>query len=123
MAHGSPISAPRAWVVWLVVSGTLAAILALSTRALVPPRPLGRDAPADRFSEGRARDVVAALTQDIGHRVNGTAGYRKAVAYLSTELGKISGVEVQIQEASGTNFHRFAPWVPFVFRTTNVLGR
>lgn len=109
--------------VWLVVAGTVVVLLALSTRALVPSRPLGRDAPADVFSEGRARAVVAALAQDIGQRVNGTAGYRKAVATLAAELGTIPGVEVQVQHGTGTNFHRFAPWVPFVFRTTNVLGR
>ena len=113
----------RATAVWLLVLGAIATVLALSVRTLVPPPPLGRDAPPDRFSEGRAREIVADLTQGIGRRVNGTEGYRKAVAYLEVELGKIPGVEVQAYEGSGTNFHRFAPWAPFVFQNTNVLGR
>jgi len=118
-----PCSPRRATTVWLLVFGTIAAILFLSVRTLVPPPPLSRDAPPNQFSEGRARDIVGELTQGIGRRVSGTEGYRKAVAYLSAELGKIPGVEVQVQESSGTHFHRFGPWAPFVFQNTNVLGR
>ena len=123
MPRGSSSGIWGVAIVWLVVFGAIAAILALSAQTLVPPPALGRDAPAERFSEGRARDFVAGLTQGIGHRVNGTLGYRKAAAYLSAELGKIPGVEVETQQGSGVNFHRFAPWAPFVFQATNVLGR
>jgi hypothetical protein len=119
-------SLPATWrtaAVWLVVFAAIAVVLSLSAHTLVPPPALGRDAPAEKFSEGRARDIVAQLTQGIGRRVNGTEGYRKAVAYLSEQLRKLPGVEVAIQPGSGVNFHRFAPWAPFVFQNTNVLGR
>src|SRR5512140_861102 len=82
---------------WLLVFGTMAAALVLSVRALAPPAPVGRDAPADRFSEERARDVVATLTRDIGLRPNGSAAHARAAEYLAAELRKLSGVEVELQ--------------------------
>jgi hypothetical protein len=114
---------PRHWVfVWLLVFAVLGAVLVLSARALVPPPPLGKDAPAEQFSEGRAREIVRVLSEHIGRRVNGTEGYDKAVAYLSSELGRIPGVEVATQEDSGVYFHPFGPSSPTVYRVTNVLA-
>src|SRR5512137_559894 len=110
-------------VPWLLVFGALAAVLVLSLRALAPPPGLGRDAPPDRFSEGRARDIVRQLTEGIGRRVNGTEGYAKAAQYLAAELHTIPGVEVQTYEGSGTYIHRLFPASPIVYRNTNVLGR
>jgi hypothetical protein len=119
-----PFSEFRRWgTSWLLVFSVLAVVLFLSVRALVPPPPLGVDAPAEQFAEGRARAIVRVLTEDIGRRVNGGEGYDRAVAYLSTELGKIPGVEVTTQQDSGVYFHLFGPSSPFVYRVTNVLGR
>jgi hypothetical protein len=95
----------------------------MSARALVPPAPLGRDAPAQRFSEARARDIVGQLAEGIGRRVNGTQGYVQAADYLAAELRKIPGVEVETQLGSGTHVHRLMPSAPRVYWTTNVLGR
>ena len=108
---------------WLLVFGTIATVLILSVHALAPPAPLGRDAPMERFSEERARDIIRHLTEDIGLRVNGTPGHAKAAELLAAELRKIPGVEVETQLASGTHVHKMFPSVPFVYRTTNVLGR
>jgi hypothetical protein len=108
---------------WLVVWGTIAAVLFLSARALVPPAPLGPDAPAERFAEGRAREIIRHLSETIGLRPNGTPAHRQAALYLADELRKIPGVEVETQAAAGTHVHNFAPNVPFVYRTINVLGR
>ena len=98
----TPFFAARSWLVpWLLVIAVLGAVLVLSARALVPPPPLGKDAPAEQFSEGRAREIVRVLSEDIGRRVNGTEAYDKAVAYLSSELGRIPGVEVATHSPSG----------------------
>jgi len=108
---------------WLLVLATLAAMLALSVHALRPPAPLDRSAPAERFSEGRARDIVRYLTEDIGLRVNGAPGHAKAAEYLAAELRKLPGVEVEVQEVAEAHTHKRFPQLPFVYRTTNVLGR
>ena len=113
---------PRGWA-WLLVLGTLATVLALSVRALQPPAPLDRNAPAERFSEGRARDIVRHLTEDIGQRVSGAPGHAKAADYLAAELRKLPGVEVELQEVADVHTHQRFPQLPFVYRTTNVLGR
>jgi hypothetical protein len=108
---------------WALVLGVLVGILLLSVRALVPPRPLGPDAPPDVFSEGRARAMVRVLTEDIGRRVNGTPEYDRTVAYLTTELGKIPGVEVATQDDQGVYFHPMNPAGAIVYRVSNVLAR
>ena len=113
----------RSGTPWLLVFGIIAAALILSARALVPPAPLGRDAPAERFAEGRARDVVHQLTEGIGRRVNGTAGYARAAEYLAAALHEIPGVEVETYQGAGTYIHRLFPASPIVYRNTNVLGR
>jgi hypothetical protein len=108
---------------WLVVCGTIGAVLALSARALEPPQPLPRDTPPDRFSEERARDIVRELSEGIGLRVNGAPGHQRAAEYLAAELRKLPRVEVELQEVSDVHTHRSFPQLPFVYRTTNVLGR
>jgi hypothetical protein len=100
MAYRSSNGLLRTSGSWLLVFGTIAAALLLSVHALAPPAPLGRDAPAERFSEGRARDIIRHLTEDIGLRVNGTPGHARAAEFLAAELRKIPGVEVEMQLAS-----------------------
>ena len=113
----------RSVLPWILVFCTIAAILVLSAHALVPPAPLGRDAPAERFSEARARDIVRQLTEGIGRRVNGTEGYVQAADYLAAQLREIPGVEVETQRGSGTHIHKLFPSAPRLYWTTNVLGR
>ena len=98
-------------------------VLALVWWGLKPPAALDRSAPPERFSEGRARDIVRHLSEDIGLRVNGTPGHRRAAEYLAAELRKIPGVEVETQEVSDIHAHQRLGQVPFVYRTINVLGR
>lgn len=108
---------------WLGVAVVLMLVLAASLRAMEPPKPLGADAPLDRFSESRARDIVYQLSEQIGRRVNGTSAYARAVEYLDAELRKIPGVEAEIYPGSGTYVHRLFPASPIVYRNLNVLGR
>jgi hypothetical protein len=122
-SRSSSSSISRSGLPWLLVFGLLAVVLVLSVGVLVPPPPLGRDSPAERFSEGRARDVVHHLTEGIGKRVNGTEGYAKAAEYLAAQLHKMPGVEVESYQGSGTYIHRLFPASPIVYRNTNVLGR
>ena len=89
----------------------------------MPPAALGGDAAADRFSEARARDIVRQLSERIGRRVNGTPGHAHAAEFLAAELSKIPGVEVETQQSAGTYTHKMFPSYPFVYQTTNVLGR
>ena len=95
----------------------------LSARALVPLAALGGDAAADRFSEARAHDIVRQLSEGIGRRVNGTPGYAQAAEFLAAELRKIPGLEAETQQSAGTHTHKMFPSYPFVYQTTNVLGR
>ncbi len=107
---------------WLVI-GVLAAFL-LTELALVLPDPVSQSALPGEFSANRAMNVVRKLT-DIGLRRNGTAGGRRAAEYLAAELGKLPGIEVDIQRVS--NVARYGqqgiPFPPFVYRTENVVAR
>jgi hypothetical protein len=123
MAYRSSNGLGRPGGPWLLICGTIAAVLALSAHAVTPPAALDRNAPAERFSEGRARDIVRYLTEDIGLRVNGTTGHTRAAEYLAAELRKLPGVEVETQQVSDIHTHKLFPLVPFVYQTTNVLGR
>jgi hypothetical protein len=108
---------------WVAVAALLAAILGASLRTLQPPAPLPPDAPDTRFSEGRAREVVRRLADDIGFRVNGTPSHVQAAEMLAGELRRIPGVEVELQTVSGTQVYR-SSWLPaFVYRTVNVVAR
>ncbi|MBN2573070.1 MAG: M20/M25/M40 family metallo-hydrolase [Deltaproteobacteria bacterium] len=123
MTFRSPAGPPPWFGPWLVVFGTIAVVFALSLRALRPPAALDRSAPAERFSEGRAREVVRHLSENIGMRANGTAKHAQAAEYLAAELGKLPDVEVETQQVSDVHTHKLFPLVPFVYRTLNVLGR
>ena len=123
MTSRSYASLLRSGCPWLLLFGTVAACLILSARALVPLAALGGDAAADRFSEARAHDIVRQLSEGIGRRVNGTPGYAQAAEFLAAELRKIPGLEAETQQSAGTHTHKMFPSYPFVYQTTNVLGR
>jgi hypothetical protein len=99
-----------------------AAVLGAAWWALRPPAPLPADAPAARFSEGRAREVVQRLV-DLGERVNGTAAHARAAELLASELRRIPGLEVEIQDVAGTEVYRSSVLPAFVYRTLNVVAR
>jgi hypothetical protein len=110
-------------MVWVALAAVLAAVMGASWRALQPPAPLAADAAESRFSEGRAREIVRQLSDDIGFRVNGTQNHARAAELLAGELRKIPGVDVEIQTVSGTEVYR-SSWLPaFVYRTLNVVAR
>lgn len=107
----------------MVLAGTLALSSALFWHGLRPPAALDANAPLDGFSEGREREVVRYLTEEIGLRVNDTTGHRRAAEYLAAELRKLPGVEVEIQKIADVHTHKSLPMASFAYRTTNVLGR
>jgi len=107
----------------LALGGVMAAVMLGSWRALQPPVALSDDAPATRFSEGRARVLVRRLAEDIGLRVNGTPAHARAAELLAGELRRIPGLEVETQSASGTQVYRSSQLPAFVYRTLNVVAR
>ncbi|HLK92365.1 MAG TPA: M20/M25/M40 family metallo-hydrolase [Polyangia bacterium] len=108
---------------WASLAGVLVGVLAASWGAQRPPAPLPADAPADRFSEGRARAVVRHLAEEIGARVNGTPSHAQAAAYLADELRRIPRLEVELQSVAGTQIYRSTRLPAFVYRTVNVVAR
>jgi hypothetical protein len=117
------IRSPTTATTWVALAGLLAALLGASWRALQPPAPLPADAPEARFSEGRARETVRRLAGDIGFRVNGTPAHARAAELLAGELRRIPGVEVEIQDVSGTQILHSGRYPAFVYRTLNVVAR
>ncbi|KAL7110076.1 hypothetical protein ACP275_05G002500 [Erythranthe tilingii] len=59
-------------------------------------KPLGADAPPDRFSETRAIQHVRVLAEEIGGRQEGSPGLKQAAVYIKTQLELI-------RERAGTN--------------------
>src|SRR5688572_27002076 len=87
---------------WLLLAVWVGVVLLLCLRALDPPPARVGPERAEQFSEPRARAVVEHLSEDIGIRLNGTPAHRRAAEFLASELRKIPGFEVEIQEAEGT---------------------
>ncbi|KAJ6851924.1 endoplasmic reticulum metallopeptidase 1 isoform X1 [Iris pallida] len=72
-------------------------------------RPLGRDAPAGRFSEARALDHLRRLSVDIPGRQEGQPGLEEAAMYIKAELEALAeragpGFRMEVDESlvSGT---------------------
>ena len=112
----------RAASPWLLLAGVVLGVFALCVWALQPPPPRAAGARPDQFSEPRARAIVDHLSEDIGVRLNGTPGHRRAAEYLASELRKIPRLEVEIQEVADTQIFSTVPFPPFVYRTLNVVG-
>jgi hypothetical protein len=104
------------------MAALLAVVVGAACWALRPPAALAPDAPATRFSEGRARGVVQRLV-DLGERVNGTPEHTRAAEMLAAEMRNIPGLEVEIQDVSGTQVYRSSALPAFVCRTLNVVAR
>lgn len=112
----------RGWLLWAaLVHGLLLAVFLVNRP--IPPR--GQDAPAQAFSEARARKVLHHLTNDIGLRLAGTAGAERAAADLAARLRAIPGVEVDVQHVEDARLFQgtFVPWPLIAYRVTNVVAR
>ncbi|HEX2189957.1 MAG TPA: M20/M25/M40 family metallo-hydrolase [Longimicrobiaceae bacterium] len=116
-------SRTRSGLVWLVAAGLIAAVFGVVEWTDRPPAPAPADVPATEFSEARARPVMEHLAGTIGRRVVGTPGGEAAAAYLASTLAAIPGVEVQVQEHSGTVPSLMRPATLDLYRTRNVLAR
>ena len=113
----------RAASPWLLLAGVVLGVFALCVWALQPPPPRAAGARPDQFSEPRARAIVDHLSEDIGVRLNGTPGHRRAAEFLASELRRIPRLEVEIQEVADTHVFATVPFPPFVYRTINVVAR
>ncbi|CAJ1935659.1 unnamed protein product [Sphenostylis stenocarpa] len=68
-------------------------------------KPLGNDAPLDRFSEGRTIQHVRMLSQEIDGRQEGRPGLKKAAEYIKGQLEVLkerasSNVRIEIEETT-----------------------
>jgi len=112
-------------VSWGVLAAGLliAAGLVAFTHSL--PRPAPADADAGSFSAERAMRLVTRLTDEIGHRPNGTAAHARAAEVIADELRAIPGVEVELQHVGGVQQYPQDPFPfpPFIYETTNVVAR
>jgi hypothetical protein len=106
---------------WLVVALLLGLALALVSWRERPPPPRPASIPTTAFSAERAWPVLAYLADTIGHRVVGTPGADRAVAYLTRALRRIPGVEVQVQTYDGAWQRR--PSLVMLYTVKNVLVR
>jgi hypothetical protein len=114
--------AMRGSALWV---GLLVAIVVAVFVANRPIAPVGADAPAEAFSEGRVRPLLKHLTDDIGVRRNGSPGAAQAATDLAARLREIPGVEVDVQRVSETRLFRgtFLPWPVMKYHVTNVVAR
>ncbi|KAI4373791.1 hypothetical protein MLD38_011871 [Melastoma candidum] len=95
-------------------------------------RPLGPDAPLDRFSEARAVDHVRVLAHDIGNRQEGSVGIRKAAWYIKSQLELLRDragpeLKIEIEEsvvAGSFNMIFLGHSISFGYRNhTNIVAR
>jgi hypothetical protein len=108
---------------WLSLAILVLAVLAICLSVIEPPAPRAGEVAPGEFSEPRARVVVDHLSENIGVRLNGTAPHRRAAEFLASELRKVPGFEVEIQQVGGTQIFSTVKFPAFVYRTLNVVGR
>jgi hypothetical protein len=108
---------------WLTLAFVILGAFGICLVASTPPAPRAAPPSPGDFSEPRARALVDHLSAGIGLRLNGTPGHRRAAELLASELRKIPGVEVELQEAAGTQVFSTVRFPPFVYRTLNVVAR
>ena len=82
----------------------LALVFALALRRYSPPAPVPADAPLERFSAMRAREVQARLVGDGATRFVGTEGNARGRAVIAAELEKLGWV-VETQSAWSCSHH------------------
>ena len=105
---------------WAVLVGGVAALVLVAAWSERLPAPAPATAPRTEFSAVRAWPTLAHLADTIGHRVSGTAGAERALAYLERELRGIRGVEVQVQDVRGVRLQERGP---LAYRARNLLAR
>src|SRR5690348_10798439 len=87
-----------------VTVALFALVLVLALFRYTPPMPAGLDAPRDRFSAMRAREVQRRLVGDGATRFVGTEGNARARAMLVAEFEKL-GWSVESQAATSCTRH------------------
>ncbi|WP_164018689.1 M28 family peptidase [Pyxidicoccus trucidator] len=107
----------RAWLTGLGLTTVLLALNGVTDR-LPMPRPA--EAPPSEFSEARAAAVVRVLSEEIGPRVPGMPGHRKAAEHLLGLLRAMPGVEAELQDVTGTYLDGDTM---VAYRTQNVVAR
>ncbi len=103
---------------YLVVSVLIVLAAVAAVRSLAPPRPLALDAPAERFSAGRAYaqlEEIARAPRPVGSAENAR------VRQLLVDRAQALGLEVEVQETSVVL--NDARWGLLAGRVANVLAR
>lgn len=112
----------KAIAIWAVLLVGFAAVLAAVRGAEHPPAPRGLDTPATEFSEARAWPTLNRLAEEIGPRILGTQGARRAREDLERQLRALPRMEVQVQENSQCWTYPGEETLS-VFTTRNLLAR
>ncbi|WP_338864399.1 M28 family peptidase [Myxococcus stipitatus] len=107
----------RRWGGVLVVLG---AVLGAAWVARRPVAPRPASAAPEVFSEARALPLVRELAGELGPRPLGSPAAARAVVLLAERLRALPGVEVEVQDATGTTEEE---GTQILFRTVNVLAR
>ncbi|HEX4952738.1 MAG TPA: M20/M25/M40 family metallo-hydrolase [Thermoanaerobaculia bacterium] len=103
---------------YLLVSALIVLAVVAAVNSVHPPRPLAADAPADRFSAGRAYEQLAEIAR--APRPVGSAENAR-VRQLLVDKTRALGLEVEVQEATvAMNDPR---WGLLAGRVANVLAR
>ena len=102
-----------------LLAGVLALLAVLWSERVPAPRPASVAATA--FSAERAWPTLTMLADTIGLRVTGTAGADRALEYLAAQARSVPGVEVEIQDVTGSL--RRSPTQLSAYRTRNLLVR
>ncbi|KAM7487151.1 hypothetical protein LguiB_024635 [Lonicera macranthoides] len=102
MANSGDVSAFKLLLSLAIIYG-LMSILVHSVIHMKFIKPLGIDAPLDRFSEGRAVEHVRVLSKEIDGRQVGRQGLDEAARYIKTQLEMLkaragSNVRIEIEE-------------------------
>ena len=87
---------------WAALAAAVVVGLVLVAWANRLPTPAPTSAPLTAFSADRAWPTLSYLADTIGFRVTGTPGNARALAYLEARLRAIPGLEVQVQDATGS---------------------
>lgn len=89
----------RLWGALALVAGALVGVVLLGERL---PAPAPGEAPPSEFSAARAWPTLVELTDSAGVRLPGSEGSRQAREYLMARLRSLPGLEVQLQDTTGT---------------------
>ncbi|AGC47420.1 M28 family peptidase [Myxococcus stipitatus DSM 14675] len=106
---------------WAGVLGVLGVVLGATWVARRPVAPLPASAAPEQFSEARALPLMRELAGELGPRPLGSPAAARAVVLLAERLRALPGVEVEVQDVTGTTVDEEGMLV--LFRAVNVLAR